>query len=103
MNQKTERNPTKFIKSRTLGDKRVEKEMKSFCASLKAFDHPTIVCREFWHKILYPSERDTKMYFRSLSRELFDFIGNIIGWIDKEYLFDQIDMYLKKFDSEESE
>ncbi len=97
MTKKNDENPTKFIKSRTLGDIRAEKKMKEFCANLKAFDNPLIICKNFWYEILYPSERDTKMYFRSLSRELFDFIGHVVNWVDEEYFRDCIDSYLRKF------
>ena len=95
---KTDFPESKYIKSRTLGDIRAEKKMKEFCANFKAFDNPIWVCKQFWYEILYPSERDTKMYFRTLSRELFDFIGSLVGWFDDKWLNEGIDSYLRKFE-----
>lgn len=96
MTQKAIEKPTKYIRSRTLGDIRAEKEMKSFCASLKASDNPHIVCQEFWMRTLYMTSRDTKLYYRALVRELFGFVKKIIPWMDNEYLMMEADRYLEK-------
>ena len=98
MNQKTIKKPTKYIRSRTLGDIRAQKEMKSFCAGLKAFDNPMIVCKEFWMRTLHMASRDTKLYYRALARELFDFIQHLSGWVDSQYLIMEADRYLDKFE-----
>ncbi len=88
---------SKYIRSRTLGDIRAEKKMKEFCANLKAFDNPIQIGRRFWEETLTPNERDTKMYFKALSRELFDLIGLLGSSMGDERLKEGIDLYLLKF------
>jgi len=92
------RKPTKFVRSRSLGEQRANKRIKKFLITLRDMKTRHKAGHNLWLDVLYSKSRDTKEYYRYLVLRLsyiaYEFaIGN-----DEKYLKETVARHLKKIE-----
>ena len=94
----TLRKPTKFSKSRNLGEQRANERIKKFLQTLLDKETRHNAGSELWNSALFDTSRDTKQYYRHLVMRLSLIAYEFAIYNDEKYLKHTALHYIKKMD-----
>lgn len=92
--------PTKFSKSRSLGEIRATKRIKKFLNELLDKETRHDSGNNLWHDALFDNSRDTKQYYRYLVLRLSQIAYDFAIYNSEKYLKDNIARHLKRLEED---